>query len=185
MRSYQNFWLILIFIGVIGNPVFAQDGGNSARLVGSIRHVSDGGGFTILLPIDPTAQRRIMPSEGNKGGMQFFWRTLDGEFFVSFYDNSLRPLDSKRELEAMRDNFLSGIVKTGGKLLEKKDIALGKISGLEITAQLQSTEIVIIRYYAVGRRVFILSTRLNSKETGEKQLKTLDSFRLLEEKVKS
>ena len=178
MQSSQNFWLILIFIGIFGSLAMAQETGNSPRLVTPLGHISDGGRFFILLPDYPTAQRRIMPSEGTKGGMQFFWRTSEGEFFVSYYDNSSRPLDSKQELKALRDNFLSGIVKTGGKLLEKKEIALAKTFGLEISARLQTSETVIIRYYAVEKRVFILSTRLNSQETGEKQMKILDSFRL-------
>ncbi len=179
MRHFIFFWQTLLIIGVFGSLTFAQDIPNSSRLAAPLGHVSAGGRFAIMLPPNPTAQRRISPGEGTRGGMQYFWRTPDGEFFASYYDNSAKPADAKQELEAMRDNYVSGIVKNGGKLLEKKDLTLDKNIGLEFRTSLKTGETVFIRYYSVEKRIFILSTRWNPKETGKKQLEILDSFRLV------
>jgi hypothetical protein len=174
--------LIFLIVGICASLGFAQGDPNpSGRTAIPIGHVSKGG-FSILLPVDVTAQRQITPGQGTRGGMQYFWRTSDGEFFVSFYDNSEKSPDAKQELEAMSNNYLSGVTKNGGKLLEKKEITLETKTGLQIKASLKSSETVIIRYFLVERRVFILSTRWNPKETGEKQLKVLDSFRLVSNK---
>jgi hypothetical protein len=180
MKIFKYFWQTLGLIGVLASINFAQ----GDRLVTPMGYVSPAGRFAILLPPEVTAQRAITPGEGTKGGMQFFWRNGDGEFFVSYFDNSSKSENPKQELEAMRDNYVSGVVKNGGKLLEKKDLTLDKNIGLEFRMMLQDKATVILRYFFVGKRVYILSTRLNEKETGEKQLKVLDSFRVVNGKVK-
>ena len=176
MRFKQSLGLTLFFITVFVISAVAQ---GDPRLVAPVGHISQAGGFGISLPNDVTAQRMITPSQGTKGGMQYFWRTGDGEFFVSFYDNSEQSENPRQELEQLRDNYLSGVVKNGGRNAGKKDLTLDKYPGLELRATLKSKEVVIIRYYSVGKRIFVISTRLNSSETGEKQLKILDSFRLV------
>jgi len=185
MQNYCRIWHAFCFLVVLFSVNFAQADPNSARLAATVGHVSKAGNFAISLPIDVTAQRQITPSDGIRGGIQYFWRTREGEFFVSFYDNKEKPVDAKQELEQMRENFVSGIVKNGGKLLEKKDLTLTGSIGLEFRTSLITKEVVIIRYFSIEKRIYILSTRLNQNETGEKQLKILDSFRLINEKPKS
>lgn len=170
MRNFSLFWLAFLVAGALSQTTSAQGGADTG-------HVSAAGHFSIALAQTPSAQRPIMPAEGTKGGMQYYWQTPDGDFFVSFYDNSAKPEDPKKELDAIANNYLSGVVKNGGKLMERKAISLDTDIGLEIRVSLQTSETLVLRYYLAERRVFILSTRL--KETGEKQLKVLDSFKLV------
>ncbi len=185
MQNYHKFWQVFCLVSILISINFAQGDPNSGRLAATVGHVSKSGNFAISLPIDVTAQRQITPSEGIRGGIQYFWRNTDGEFFVSFYDNTAKPVDAKQELEQMRENFVSGIIKNGGKFLEKKSLTLSNHIGLEFRTSLITKEVVIIRYYSVEKRIYILSTRLNQNETGEKQLKILDSFKLINDKPKS
>jgi hypothetical protein len=179
MRIVKNIWRVFGLIGLLVASAAAQGDPNSNRLVTPVGHVSKGGRFAISLPVDVTAQRQITPSQGTRGGMQYFWRTGDGEFFVSFYDNTEKPEDAQQELEQLRYNYLSGVLKNGGKSISKSDLTLGKYFGKELRASLQTKETIIIRYYAVEKRIFIISTRVNVNETGEKQLKVLNSFKLV------
>jgi hypothetical protein len=184
MLPPMRLLLVCVLTGVCANFVFSQGAPSSAaRLTAPLGHVSKGGNFAILLPVDVTAQRLIGSSPGNRGGIQYFWRTSEGEFFVSFFDSTEKSADAKQELTAMSNNYLSGVTKNGGKLLEKKDLTLEPTyPGLQIKASLKTGETVVIRYYSVGKRTFIVSTRWNAKETGETQLKVLDSFKLLSSK---
>ncbi len=179
MNNLSKALLIFGFVGLFSFVTLAQAKPPFSRLKSSAGHISSAGRFSIMLPINPDSERRITAAEGISGGMQYFWRTKDGEFFVTYFDNLTLPEDPKEDLEAGADAYLSGIIKNGGKLLEKKNLILGKNLGIEIKASLKSNEIVIIRYYSVEKRVYVLSTRLNANETGAKQIKTLDTFKLL------
>jgi hypothetical protein len=183
MLPPMRLLLVCILTGVCANFVFSQGAPSSAaRLIAPLGHVSKGGNFAIMLPVDVTAQRLIGSSPGTRGGMQYFWRTSEGEFFVSFFDSTEKSSNVKQELTAMSDNYLSGVTRNGGKLLEKKDLTLETYPGLQIKASLRTGETVVIRYYSVAKRTFIISTRWNAKETGETQIKVLDSFRLVSSK---
>lgn len=183
MKFIVRFSLICLFLALYAGDICSQGvPGPGDRLSTPPSHVSRAGGFSILLPVDVTSQRRITGGQGTTGGIQFFWRTLEGEFFVSFYDNAERSPDAKQELEQLANNYISGIVKNGGRSLEKTETSLETFPGLQIKARLKSGETVVIRYFMVEKRIFIISTRWNLKDTGEKQLYILDTFRLVSRK---
>lgn len=143
------------------------------------KFVAPDGSFTIALSNVIAGFRRITPGAGIKGGSQFFWRTPDGEFFASYFDNESPYEDARAGLRNFSDGMLENLIAKGGRILSRREISLNDSPGLEIRILLKEGETGVFRYYLVKNRIYTLSTRWAAEANGAAQLKILDSFKLL------
>lgn len=141
------------------------------------------GGFSLSLPEQISSFRRVEPLEGKtKGGMQFFWQIPQG-FYTAGYVDLYLPEEGKNVIETTSADVIKQTISDGGKLISKKEISFEGNPGLEVIMSLKNAVIVIGRHYVVDKRIYTITSGWREGDDGTKQLKILDSFKLINGKA--
>ncbi len=170
---------------VTAQPPADTGGSNPSKTVKSeTNFVSVEGEFSIDLPPGLNGFSPIDPVEGeSRGGSQYRWNIPQGFFMLGFVDHLAAPKNPKAFLELTGNNFIESMTNRGGILISRRELSLGDNVGLEIKMKLNEELIGVNRHYIVKNRIYTLTSGWKENESGEQQLKILDSFKLIDGKA--
>ena len=139
------------------------------------------GGFTILLPGDPSFDKKAMTTDFGSIDMHMYTVTTDNMYCsVAFYDV---PAGVKKPVDQLLDDTCTGFVK-GANLSEKAErraIMLGAHHGRELIGESPDGAFLLMaRYYLVDKRIYLVMVGTAIAEASSPEVgRYLDSFKLL------
>jgi hypothetical protein len=139
------------------------------------------GGFVVLLPGEPTLDRKATPTDFGQIDMHMYTVTTANMYCsVAFYDV---PAGLNKPVDTLLDDTCNGFVK-GANLTEKAErraIALGSHPGREIIGESPDGAFLLMaRYYLVGKRIYLVMVGTAIAEASSPEVgRYLDSFRLV------
>lgn len=138
------------------------------------------GGFSIELPQYFSEFKGIDPvPDVTTGGSSFSWKS-NGDFFnVGFLDRILQPGESERLVDLMAADYIATMEALKATLVRREEFSVNGYRGVSITMS-NGLALAQFRYLLVKERLFMLATGWDAKEDGGRQLRILDSFRLID-----
>jgi hypothetical protein len=183
MRSAQNGPLVRRLVTALAAIVIAAAvpaaGASPAAQWKEFR--SPEGGFVVLLPGEPSLNRKAMPTDFGEIDMHMYTVTTDNMYCsVAFYDV---PQGLNKPSDTLLDDTCNGFVK-GANLNEKAErraISLGSYPGREIIGESPDGSFLLMaRYYLVGKRIYLVMVGTAIAEASSPEIgRYLDSFRLV------
>lgn len=143
--------------------------------------------FSVALPRQVSGFSPITfdtPQGRITAGETYTWLVDGAQFEIGYLDLQKQPDTAAVARAALRkfaDDIAAGMLAQGGKVLARADISLAGHVGHEMKLELPQAQ-VISRLYAVGGRVYRLSSVSTSKDDSQFQetaTRILDSFKLL------
>lgn len=144
--------------------------------------VSGKGGFSIALPAKPTEETGTDRGPGGEPADKSltWWLTDSQVFSVSYVDSkAVSKEDGIARVKASADGLIGMLDSKGGKLVSRRDIAVGEHFGVEVRYSLKQGAVAITRYYIVDKRMFIITTIWLPDADDKDELKILDSFKII------
>lgn len=130
-------------------------------------YVSEAGGFTVNLPLQPTDETESI----ELGGTEFHWNVIEGRNFTAPDDSySVGYTDvSSQDLQAGADALLN---RVGSNLIERwraqnvvesgREISLDGNPGRSFVGTTADGQIIAIRFYLVGQRMYAVGVLSDS-----------------------
>ena len=142
---------------------------------------SPDGGFVVLLPGEPSLDRKSMQTDFGAIDMHMYTVASDNMYCsVAFYDV---PTGIGKTNDVLLEDTCNGFVK-GANLTEKAErraISLGAHPGREIIGESPDGAFLLMaRYYLVGKRIYLVMVGTAIAEASSPDVgRYLDSFRLV------
>jgi hypothetical protein len=142
---------------------------------------SPDGGFVVLMPGEPTLDRKAMPTDFGPIDMHMYTVTTENLYCsVAFYDV---PKGLNKPVDALLEDTCNGFVK-GANLSEKAErraITLGAYPGREIIGESPDGSFLLMaRYYLVDKRIYLVMVGTAIAEASSPEIgQYLDSFKLV------
>ena len=139
------------------------------------------GGFVVLLPGEPSFDRKAMATDFGSIDMHMYTVTTDSMYCsVAYYDV---PTGVNKSADVLLDDTCSGFLK-GASLTEKAErraIALGAHPGRELIGEsADGSFLLMARYYLVGKRIYLVMVGTAIADASKPEIgQYLDSFRLV------
>lgn len=166
---------IVLFLVCFNAIAFSQSAGQK-----SSGFVSKEGGFTIDLPgEDVKKSTTAMGRAFATAAFEHKWDNDQGYFVVTYADLTEELDNHEAFLKLVSQSLVDDMGKEGGKLKSERALMLDGNHGYEVVINLKGGMVGIGRYYLVKKRVYTIFSGWKNNENGEKQLKILDSFKLL------
>lgn len=170
-----------LFLGSLILVVFAASSFSQAET-----YTSTEGRFSIDMPedklkIDDTAIPGATAKDRTYG-----WQLVDEliGFSVGTFDlPSLNKGEEKARAERSADALTEKVTKSGGKLISRRDVAIGNYTGVEIkyTQNVQGFDITYInQYYVAGKRLYFLMGMWMTPEKEQRVIKAMNTFKILD-----
>ena len=139
------------------------------------------GGFVVLLPGDPSVDKKQMPTDFGPIEMNMY--TVTGENIycsVAFYDV---PAGLNKPSDQLLEDTCNGFIK-GANLSEKAErrvITLGAYPGRELIGESPDGSFLLMaRYYLVNKRIYLVMVGTAIADASSPEVgRYLDSFKLL------
>jgi hypothetical protein len=134
------------------------------------------GGFTVLFPGQPNADKGNTNTAANSNNLQSFSVLRENEalYVVSYKDVVETLIQNSRNPNKVLASVVSGIEKgSKGKVLGENSISLGNFPGREIRIRLEKNIILLGRIYLVNKRVYQLFVVTNQEAN---LTKSIDGF---------
>lgn len=181
MQNKNKVLLAILFLIIFSGNIFSQTQPSPNTVKQSENFVSEDGGFTIALPSKLTRSSPVQPIKGiTDGGTKLGWDSPQGAFVFSFTNYLKIPENPSKIFEELSNDVVTTF--TDAKLMSKKTTSFLGNPALETTMHHKRGATMFYRYFFVEKRLFILTTMWKDGESGEMQLKILDSFKLIDEK---
>lgn len=138
------------------------------------------GGFTINLPSNISKFEGIDPVPNvSKGGNRFIW-TANGMFFnLGYLDRILEPGQGAKLLDQMAAEYIASMQAKNSSLVRREEYFVDGYRGVAVTMS-NGIGTGQLRYLLVKERLFILVTAWPATQDGAREVKILESFRLLD-----
>lgn len=146
------------------------------------------GGFSVKFPGTPKRSTETIDLPNAEIKMQIFSLRTFAEYSVMYADYPIQQSENPEAAKKMLDNGARGAVASAGsELLEFKEISIGKFPGRFLKEKMPRGEIMWVRMYLVGRRMFQVAittpkedaaTRASIAFYEKTAYKFLDSFKL-------
>ena len=138
------------------------------------------GGFTVLLPGDPSVDKKQMPTDFGPIEMHMYTVTADNIYCsVAYYDV---PQGLNKPTDQLLEDTCSGFIK-GANLQEKAErraITLGAYPGRELIGESPDGSFLLMaRYYLVNKRIYLVMVGTAIADASSPDIgRYLDSFKL-------
>lgn len=146
-----------------------------------VKFDSAAGNFSVLLPAQPSEEKKTVESPRPSSTSNFFTAREDAQLYmVGWVDyEPTYVFNPEKELDANRDNMVKAL---NGKLLSSKKISLGTYQGLEFTGEFANRNgkfLFQAQVFIVGKRPYLL-THLSpeGKESVQNRQRFFSSFKI-------
>jgi hypothetical protein len=165
--SSQSSWLLVLLgtITLLITPAtgLGQNGGRSQPARSSSTQnnptawqefSSDKGRFSVLMPGRPTAKTISIPVEGLKIDMYMHSLMTTIRYSVSYYDLPVKVDDPDEIKKFLQNAKQGGISSIHGRLLEDREIKLGKYPGYYVALVTPDDSVLRSKSFLVGQRFY-------------------------------
>lgn len=147
---------------------------------------SEAGGFSLLMPGEPTEEVQTQPTEVGDIDIHMFTYETQDTAYMGGYNLLPQAIVDLSEPNAMLDSACNGQVSsTGGVEVSRQEIALGAYPGRDLEIRIEDAsgvKTLHTRIYLVENKLYQILVVGDENQSGaEDTLKFLDSFKLLEQ----
>lgn len=185
MLNFKNL-LLLFTIGALGAITTAAQpaapGFLNANPATSANFTSLDAGFSIDLPRQFSSYQSMPASPGAfRGGSIYSWKLPDETYTVGVMLPVYTPQQADSVVNAFVNTWAAKSDQDPTRIVERKPITLMGVKGIDLWVKYSGIQSVT-RFFLLNERLFFLSTGWPVKEDGAREMRVINSFKLIDVK---